>query len=276
MEMLVSRSVLGRSLRRTQASVEWVADRLVPPLFKIMLILAVCVVGVRLAHTADRAALSVPGLILLGTLAVGGWLFYRWFIRPTVNRLFARSAGLGAAESTHLALANADNPPMGKAVYPLQVRARHEAAHVVTALALGHTVRQVNITARGRVGGTTSWDHREGLNLASVDAVAVLYAGPLVEATGDVVGAPGGTDDYSLLLRTAIGASITDPQRRSPTQILHDGSVLARRIVAEHRDAITALADALVATDGQTSLDADDILAVLAPYGFPIAAQEDN
>lgn len=75
--------------------------------------------------------------------------------------------------------------------------------------------------------------------------------------------ARGGADDYSLLLRTAIAASITDSEARTPTEILDAGTKIARRLVAEHSVAIAALADELLTTGENHDLGEAEIRALM-------------
>lgn len=145
----------------------------------------------------------------------------------------------------------------------LERRARHEAAHAVAVHELGHRIDSVSVSINGRSGGRVSWTHREGV-LASVDHVAICFIGPLAEQTGDVMPAtPAADDDYSVMLRTAIAASITDPEERSAASILEAASEQARHILREHSVEIESLATALVASDGTRDLTGDEVLAVL-------------
>lgn len=130
------------------------------------------------------------------------------------------------------------------------------SAHAVVAHALGHLVLSASVVSDRGSGGRVTWRHKDAtFALASVDHVAIAFAGPLAGRTGDVVlTAENGTDDYSALLRTSIAASITDPESRTPGEILDAGTKAARRLVAAHAEAINALADELLATEGKYDL----------------------
>src|SRR5699024_1667155 len=139
-------------------------------------------------------------------------------------------------------------------------RARHEDGHVLVAHVLGHDVLSASITEWSTSGGRVSWVHHDSTP-ASEDHVAVCYGGPLAEDTGT----PGQascspTDDYLMIERIALAASVIDPQGRMPNQIIEAGVQKARRIITEHPLALRDVAEALVESD---DLDESQLLEIL-------------
>lgn len=224
--------------------------------------LALLVILVNIALSAEDFPFSdhvITAEVLIAIVAV---LLAVDRLRLLVRALFPPSTGAGLGGT---ALADGAMPlgVAGQLHRSLEVRARHEAAHAVAVHVLGHRIDAVSVSITGRSGGRVSWTHHEGV-LASIDHVIVCFIGPLAERTGDVMPvSPRADDDYSVMLRTAIAASITDPEERSVVDVLEVASEKARKILRDHRAEIEALTDALVATDGTQDLSVDEVLATV-------------
>lgn len=225
-------------------------------LFRLVLALAVIIITGPVARLFADVKVTAPGLVVVLGLFIA-----------------ARLVLIGAVRFTRpdpVALSAAADVPMARAralgeVRSAELRARHEAAHAVVAHALGHRVLVATIVTDGDSGGRVTWRHKDpSMALASIDHVTVAFAGPLAEQTGDVVSAAqGGADDYSAMMRTSIAASITDPLRRSPGEILDAGTKEARRLIRLHPRAIDALAAELLSTEGRRDLDEDEIRGLM-------------
>lgn len=214
--------------------------------------------GYQIAPTFTGLEVTAPGLVIIAALILAAAQITRAFIR-----IFERQPAIDHGSAAHMTAV-----PALTLHKTLPARSRHEAGHAVVAGALGHRVVVVSVSTCGASGGRTIWRHRDSdLVDASVDHVAVAFAGPLAERTGDVVDSADGSDDYSLLMRTAIAAAVIDPQRRAPTEILDAGVALARGLLAEHAAAVDVIADKLISTDGTTDLDEEQINRLLKSTG---------
>ncbi|WP_394941162.1 hypothetical protein [Psychromicrobium sp. YIM B11713] len=198
----------------------------------------------QLTPVFDGIEITAPGLVIAVAILLSFRLFFKGIfglIMPDARTVTTMRPSLDRIYKGH------------------QKRAQHEAAHAVVAYALGHRVLSASIVSQGMIGGRVAWRHHSDV-LASVDHIAVTFAGPLAEGTGDVI--EQGiqyTDDYSALLRTAIAASITDQAQRTPTQIIDDGTRLARCLVEDHAGAIEAVAAALLSTEAKHDLEEGEL-----------------
>lgn len=129
----------------------------------------------------------------------------------------------------------------------LESTARHEAAHAVAALALGHQVIRVSTEgdAGSSMGGHCLWRHRDGALHGTLDHVVIALAGhagqPSPQSTG--VGLDR-REDYADALRSALAVSMADPSA-SYSAVIGEAMATAQTIVDENAQAIEALAHAL-------------------------------
>lgn len=125
--------------------------------------------------------------------------------------------------------------------------ARHEAAHAVAVLALGHQIIRVSTEgdSGGAMGGHCLWRHRDGALHGTLDHVTIALAGhagqPSFGATGVGLGR---NEDYADALRSALAVSLADPSV-SHSAVLDEATATARTIIDENADAIETLTHAL-------------------------------
>lgn len=218
--------------------------------------------GYVVATQLEGVEVTAPGLARVATIVMTLKIFdvaIRGFLRD--HRSHVASVEAARARMPIASMRPTSNQQEIKR--SLETRARHEAAHAVVAHVLGHLVVSASIAPLGSSGGRVAWQHKTN-SLASVDHIAIGFAGPLAEGTGDVL--PGHLrhdDDYSKLLHMSMAASVTDPAARTPTQILDEGTAVARRLIAEHATAIDVLTKALLTTDEERDLDEHEIQRLL-------------
>jgi hypothetical protein len=141
--------------------------------------------------------------------------------------------------------------------YPVEVRARHEAAHAVVAHVLGAKVKSISTVVLPGSGGRTNVSFPEGLPVDS--EVAILLAGPIED--GGVSGiATDGSDDYSTATMTAVKAVVRGDDR-SVSDILRSAERLAVGTLAEHH--VTADRIATVLSTGEGTIAGEELAVLL-------------
>lgn len=161
---------------------------------------------------------------------------------------------------------------IGRALIPrtIQLRARHEAAHAVAALVLGHRLQQASTLPEGASGGRVRWSHAHG-HPSSIDHVTITLIGPIAEGIGDVLDAQHGTDDHTLALRQALAASSRANQTLSVVEILDHATHRARQLLKDYEDHIEAVTQMLIGDDlGGAEHSGDDIILMLTEHALPI------
>lgn len=220
--------------------------------FFLRFLAAIVILGIAtvIARGMDGVVVTAPDLIMI----VAGILAFSLVARGLVN------------------LMRRDNPPISSAMFDSGVRAprrlisnraRHEAGHAVVAHALGHRLMGLSIEVVDNSGGRTIWGHRDDL-ASSIDHVAVSFAGPLAETMHD----PGasllsGSDDRDKLLHDAIAAFVSDPEGRSPVQIIEEGTRLARSILSERSRDVDDLTRLLMDTKGKRDMTEEELSAFM-------------
>lgn len=235
--------------------------RIVQFLLRFAAALGLLYIAVPFADAFESIEVTAPGLVLTVIVLVALHLF-----GTGTAKLIAPRRSIAVAGGDYvLGSARLGRSPAMMLHKDLEKRARHEAAHAVVAHALGHLVLSASVAPDRGSGGRVVWRHSDAaFAQASIDHIAVTFAGPLAEQTGDVVqAAENGADDYSALLRTAIAASITDPENRTPGEILDAGTKTARRLVLRHSRAIEALTYELLATEEKRDLGEDEIRGLM-------------
>lgn len=211
---------------------------------RIVLSAVTLAVAIRLAPWLDGVPVTASGLFVV---AVGLWAL--WQVARAISRF--------TQPQTYRPTLSAVSALTGQR--PALNRARHEAAHAVVAHALGYKVLEISIRMEGASGGFVNHQAARDDRLWAFHRIAITFAGPLVEARGDVIQPHDGLmDDYSSMMRSAIAASITDPAKRTPNELLDDGTRLARRLVTDHATAIEAVAQALLAQTTTHELTMDE------------------
>jgi hypothetical protein len=239
--------------------------RYISSVIRVLVAAVLIWIAVPFAGVFEGVEVTAPGLVKTSLLLLALWLLVTGFSKvfAPARHIAVEAPGYGLEParlvgSTWLTIRRSR-----------ELRARHEAAHAVAAFALGHQVLSASVAPDRGSGGRVMWRHRNpALALASVDHVAIAYAGPLAERTGDVYEtAQEGSDDYSTLMRTAIAASITDPEARTPSEILDEGTRCARRLIEAHAQAVDALTRLLIATDEERDVLEEEIAALMRLHG---------
>lgn len=221
--------------------------------------------GLVLADLLVDAEVTAPGLATVGATVLALWVLLPLWRKPAHPVGVGTAAGFVAERGGSATVQRR----------PAESLARHEAAHAVVAHALGHRVTHVTIAATGQTGGSTGVEYATG-GRVTVDRIAITYAGPWAEGTGDVVyQIPGDFyDDYTALMRLALAASINDRYQRTPNELFDAGVHLARAIVADNTEAIEAVAAALVSTERQRDLDEAETTALMQKHQVSLRTTE--
>lgn len=148
---------------------------------------------------------------------------------------------------------------------PTAATCRHEAGHAVAAHVLGHEVFAVSVRGGTNqdgvsTSGRTIW---AGPSAPGVDRIAVAMAGLISEGQPVYPDTPSQHDDYGMLSRLPSFFAITDPDGRTPGQILDAGCALARKIVTEHSAEIDVSAQALAGTNGERVITGAELAEIL-------------
>lgn len=146
--------------------------------------------------------------------------------------------------------------------FSLARTARHEAAHAVAVVALGHELVKVSTEIRFTIEdgfsgnlGHTAWRHPDA---PSIDLVTVFLIGNMAqELPNDHRLTGGDIDDYEAAMRASITAAIASGS--TPSAVLDGAMLRARALLEEHAAEIDLLAAALAAKPttltGQQALD---------------------
>lgn len=164
--------------------------------------------------------------------------------------------GVGVVKGVSAVRSRRSAPHRTGSRYPVEVRARHEAAHAVVAHVLGAKVKSISTVVLPGSGGRTNVSFPEGLPVDS--EVAILLAGPIED--GGVSGiAADGSDDYTMATMRAVKAVVRGDDR-SVSDILRSAERLAARILADHRNSVVRIAAAMSAGEGTIAGEDLDLL----------------
>ena len=204
----------------------------------------------------------VFGMIILSAtgMAARGVKYIVQGMRGEPLHSVAAAAPMRAMGIARLAKEESDTHPDD--VYSLARTARHEAAHAVAVIALGHELvkvsTQIGFTVEDGFSGNlghTAWRHP---NAPSIDLVTVSLIGNMAqELPSDHRLTGGDIDDYEAAMRASITAAIASGS--TPSTILDGAMLRARALLEEHAAEIDLLAAALAAKPttltGQQALD---------------------
>lgn len=181
-------------------------------------------------------------LVVLVTMLLIGWLLVTGLARLSIaavtgsrhasNR--AVPVGLGAASA-----ARARRPGDPAATPLLEQVARHEAAHAVAVLVLGHTLLEASTEAdrERQSGGHVKWILPD---TPSVDQVVVCVIGHLAEPRLTDYRQGGLNDDLQAALRASL--SVAMATGGSPSTVLDAALEKAREILVDHAHDVETLA----------------------------------
>jgi hypothetical protein len=208
------------------------------------------------------AVLAERESFVRGTIAVAGLLLLLRLVRGLVTDLAALRRGTpvarGAAAGTGL---------LGQRPMPRSRRARHEAAHVVVARALGQRVVLADIIVRGGAEGRTEWrtpDHGvSGYTEASWISLIIAVSGHVSDVDGGDIDS-GSMSDMNQVIIGALQilsagqrpTGFTGPMTLDALSIA--AMDRAREVLHTEAEAVDAIAAALEANaDNAALLEAD-------------------
>lgn len=180
-------------------------------------------------------------------LVTAAWAMIMLVMMIKIMGFVVRKAFPSQGGSVHTASAPAGSAALRKAgsLLPLSVAAgvaRHEAAHAVAIMVLGHDVLKITTEPGPGYLGRCSWKAPDK-EPAAVGSVAISLIGHLVDAAENMTPDKPG-DDYEMALKQSLHASALTG--RAPSEILDEGMALAQKIYAENQDPIDRLAAKLM------------------------------
>lgn len=204
----------------------------------------------------------VLGMMLLSAsgMALRGFSYVIRGVRGEPRQYGVEAAAAPTAGVARLAeKADAQHPDDA---FSLARTARHEAAHAVAVVALGHELvkvsTEIGFTVEDGFSGNlghTAWRHPDA---PSIDLVTVFLIGNMAqELPNDHRLTGGDIDDYEAAMRASITAAIASGS--TPSAVLDGAMLRARALLEEHAAEIDLLAAALAAKPttltGQQALD---------------------
>lgn len=214
-------------------------------------------------YVVDKIPTSEPSwqeLAVLASLLAAGWLFIAGIGGMTfvVMSKCRRSDDTPRADFQSRPIAAMRRPGDPVVDCSLETTARHEAAHAVAVLVLGHDLIEVSSAPnhQSSASGYVRWVHPEE---PSVDQVTVALIGNLAQRKPHDHRVGGLGDDLQSALRASLVAAMASGE--GPSQVLDRGMERARRILADHTAEIDTLAAALA--DEPTRLDGEKVRELL-------------
>lgn len=214
-------------------------------------------------NVVDKIPTSAPSwqeLAVLAALLFAGWLLVAGVSDMTLSIVTAcrRSADASDPDGPIRPIAVMRRPGDPVVDCSLETTARHEAAHAVAVLVLGHELIEVSSAPNHQTSasGYVRWVHPEE---PSVDQVTVALIGNLAQHKPHDHRVGGLGDDLQSALRASLVAAMASGE--NPSQVLDRGMERARHILADHTTEIDTLAAALSAEP--TKLAGEKVLELL-------------